>query len=446
MSLLLLACSGSSDPVVRVQRPGGSIVFITLDTTRADALGAYGAEFGSSPRFDALAARGVRFEWCLSHVASTLSSHASMMTGLDPHQHAIPRNGFPLPEEIPTVAERLSAAGYDTIGAVSASVIAADMGMAQGFRLFDDELSVDKRKRFEAPANETTDKTLAMVDQADPDKPLFLWVHYYDAHNPYEPPRQFEQRFVTEDIGTWGAPKRAMKSISDGFRDGRTTDADLRWFREMYQAEVAFQDAEMARLLDGLEARGVLEDASIVITADHGEAFFEDPRSPVGHGPDIDLPLTRVPLLVVPRQGEARVVQDLVGLSDVGPTLLGLAGLEPVLGEGRDLGPALRGEALPPTTVYLEATKPAKDVPPLWNNAHTEHGVAQGEHLLVRSRGGHSDRLYALDAAQTELSDSEREARLAERLTAWEEAAPPFRDVELSADVVDALKALGYLE
>lgn len=369
-----------------------------------------------------------------------------MMTGLDPHGHAIPRNGFPLTEEHTTVAEVLSSAGYDTIGAVSASVIGADMGMAQGFRLFHDDLSVDKDKRFEARGADTTDATLALVDQAEPDKPLFIWVHYYDAHNPYEAPAEYEARFVTEDGSEWGKPKKAMANIAKGFRDGRTTASDELWFRQMYQAEVAYQDDQMARLLDGLEARGVLDDASIVITADHGDAFFEDRHAPVGHGAEIDLPLTRVPLIVVPRSGETGVVEDLVRLSDLGPTLLGLAGQPPELGGGRDLSPGWTGGELAETTVYMEATKPARAIETAWNNAHTEHGVATAKGVLIRSRTSRVDRLYALDEAQTRVEIPELEQKLARELTAWEDAAPPYRDVEMSGDVVDALKALGYME
>lgn len=418
-----------------------------MDTTRADAIGAYGAEFGSSPHLDALAARGVRFEWCLSHVASTLSSHSSMMTGLDPHGHAIPRNGFPLDEGAVTVAERLQQAGYDTIGAVSASVIDRSMGMAQGIRLFHDEQSIDKKKRFESPGNETTDHALALVDQADPDKPLFIWVHYYDAHNPYEAPPEYEERFVSEPTLKWGKPKKAMMNIANAYQDRQTTEADELWFREMYQAEVAFQDAEMGRLLEGLEARGVLADASIVVTADHGEAFFEDRYGPVGHGPEIDIPLTRVPLIVVPRTGETGVVEELVAVSDVGGTLLGLAGIPGGLGDGRDLGPALRGESLSPATVYLEATKPAKAKDTVnWNNNHTEHGIARDGHFLVRSRGSRSDRIHLLDAAQSPAVEPALRDEMGAELTAWEESAPTYREVEMSSDVVDALKALGYMD
>jgi len=140
------------------------------------------------------------------------------------------------------------------------------------------------------------------------------------------------------------------------------------------------------------------------------------------------------------------VVTDLVRVSDIGPTLLGLAGQDPVLGGGRDLGPALGGGPVPLTTVYLEATKPAKKkLDDSWNNSHTEHGIARGEHLLVRSRGNRVDRLYLLDDAQTPTSHDGMLEAMGRDLTAWEGTAPSYLETEMSSDVVDALKALGYM-
>ena len=430
-----------------VERPSGSIVFITLDTTRADALGAYGRTDGASPVFDSLAERGVLFEWCVAHVPTTLSSHSSMFTGLDPHGHAVPRNGFPLFDEHDTVAERLAAAGYDTASVIAASPLASDMGVQQGFRLVDEALTVDKVKRHEAPADEVTARALATVDQTDPTKPLLLWVHYYDAHSPYEAPPAFRSRFVTQERPRWGDPESALKKVAKASRERKLKDADKVWLRETYQAEIAFQDHQMGELLAGLDERG-LGDSWIVITADHGEMFFEDKSSPVGHGPDIELAVTHVPLLVVPPKGAGVApmrVDQLVKTSDLGPTLLALAGLEGELGTGSDLSPLWSGGQVAEGPVFMEATRSMSQDATRWNNAENERGVVSGERVLIRSKSG-VDGLYERTIQPQRLTEPDTAATLGTMLDAWEADAPAYRTETFTEDVEEALRALGYMD
>ena len=121
---------------------------VTLDTTRADALGAYGGP--ASPVFDELAARGTRFAWAISHTSTTLNAHTSLFTGYDPHGHAVPRNGFTLPDELETVASRMRSAGWDTIGIAAASALDSETKIDRGFRIWNDDLTIDKGVRYEA--------------------------------------------------------------------------------------------------------------------------------------------------------------------------------------------------------------------------------------------------------------------------------------------------------
>ncbi len=390
--MLLLSCTGESPAPPVEPSPEASVqpalLLVTLDTTRADALGSYGGPEGASPVADALAEGGVRFSWALSHVPTTLSSHASMMTGLDPHGHAIPRNGFPLADEIETLAERLAAAGWDTRAVIAASAVDTTTNLQQGFAAYDDDLGIDKGKRYEARGDDVTSRALASVDQRQADKPLFLWVHYYDAHTPYEAPKPWRGKFVPEGKrGRFGKPGRAAERAAELFRKGQLDEVEQEAFRALYQAEVAYADDQLGQLLAGLEDRGI--QPTVVLTADHGEMFFEDPRNPVGHGSEIDLAVTHVPLIVHGAGIEPGVVDTPVRLSDVGSTLLGLAGLPTRLGAGQDLGPALRGQPVEERPVFLEATKPkVLEQAPDWNNLHMERGVAsEGHLLLVEPRG-----------------------------------------------------------
>src|SRR5262249_52116767 len=148
--------------------------------------GPYRGAAETTPNVDALAAVGVRFDAFFAHAPSTLSSHASMMTGLDPHGHGVVRNGFPLGPDTPTLAERLRDDGYDTVAVVGSAALESAMGLSRGFRVYDDQQSVYLGPEYQSPAKEVVKRALAAVDsRPDPSQPMFLFVHFYDAHAPY---------------------------------------------------------------------------------------------------------------------------------------------------------------------------------------------------------------------------------------------------------------------
>ncbi len=442
---LLLACS-SAPPAPA----GPTVLLVTLDTTRADALGCYGGP-GGTPVLDGLASEGVRFDLAVSHAPTTLSAHASLFTGLDPHGHTVPRNGFPLSPRHESMVERLYGLGYDTIGVIGSSALASDMGLSRGFRVYDEELSADLGRRFEDSAEQVTARALAAVDERDTSRPLFLWVHYFDAHSPYAAPEALQRRYVDPDY----RPQYPMGGgLARAYAEGRVPAGDREHLRGLYQAEVAYVDGQLGTLLEGLEARGLLADALVVVVGDHGEMFFEDRRRPVGHGADIDLPVTRIPLIVSGRGGLAtrpRVVPDPVALSELGGTLLGLLGDGDGLGTGRDLRPLLRGEALAPAPIYLEATQPAaQERPPRWNNALSERGLIWKGHILtVAPFFREPPRLAPIQRAAggDEAGSEALERELYDLLKAWDrETLPPYRGDVIQGVTLEGLRALGYIE
>jgi arylsulfatase A-like enzyme/Tfp pilus assembly protein PilF len=243
-------------PATRTEaRP--SILLVTLDTTRFDAIGpeARGVE---TPAFTALAARGLRFRQAYSTVPETLPSHASMLTGLYPAGHGVHENARFLARVQPLVAERLHAAGYRTAAFVSSFVLSRRFGLARGFDVYDDELPEGRAERTGA---ETTARALAFLERGSPE-PLLLWVHYYDPHHPYAPPEPYRTRYA----------------------------------KNPYLGEVAAMDEQLGRLAQAFEKRAA-GPAAMLIVGDHGEGLGE--HGEAQHGRLLYQATMHVPLLLV---------------------------------------------------------------------------------------------------------------------------------------------------
>lgn len=482
---LLFACS--SDPAVPVSPPrtaapvltdppapqggpkGPLVLLVSWDTTRADALGCYAAEAhwgldlpapvrpaAHTPTADALASRGVRARWALAHAPTTLNSHTSVFSGLDPHGHRVPRNGYPVPPDVPLLGERFAAAGWDTIAVVGASVLERDMGISRGFRVYDDAVGTRIRRRFEDPADRVVDRVLAAVDgRPDPSQPLLLFTHFFDAHSPWDTaPGSVRRTILDPDYaGVFDGGDDAMAWAIQAARSGSLGTADRIQVRGTYLAEVAFADQQLGRMLEGLAARGYAEDQLVVLFGDHGETLDELPGRPFQHGLDVELVDIHVPLLFsgtgrfdVP---EGEVVGRPVSLRDVGPTVLGVAGIPGGLGDGADLRAAWGspGDVAPPPH-FAEATKPGDREPvDRWNNMGFARAVVDDGVMLRRAEVLHEPpRLHRLAAGQPLLVDDVKAQRLGDLLDAWDAGAPARRSVSLQPSTREALEALGYLE
>lgn len=287
-----------------------SILLVTLDTTRADAIGpqAKGIE---TPAFDALAERGRRFRQAYATVPETLPSHSSMLTGLYPAGHGVHENARYLPRDHPVLAERLREAGYRTAAFVSSFVLVRRFGLARGFDVYDDELPPG---RVERTARETTDRALAYLDHRSP-QPLLLWVHYFDPHAPYTPPEPFRGRYAK-------AP---------------------------YLGEVAAMDEQLGRLVHAFEECTAGESA-ILVVGDHGEGLGDHGESQ--HGNLVYQATMHVPLVLV-GPGVARGVSDSpVSIRRVFHTVLDWAGLgavDSLRAAGQEV---VLGEAMKPFLSY----------------------------------------------------------------------------------------------
>src|SRR4051812_39881991 len=273
-----------------VARDRLNLVIVTLDTTRADRIGAYGSGDVETPAIDHLANEGVLFEQAVSAAPLTLPPHSSIFTGKFPPEHGVRDNGgFFLGPEHLTLAEILKARGYRTGGFIGAYVLAAKWGISQGFDTYFDDFDLSQVRAvslaaIQRPANEVLDKALPWIEQSS-SAPFFAWIHLYDPHAPYRPPEPFATKYK-------GHP---------------------------YNGEIAFADSQIARLISTLQARGLYDRTVIVVMGDHGESLGDHGES--AHGFFVYNSVTHVPLVVrtpFSRTGHRRVA-DPVRSVDIMP-------------------------------------------------------------------------------------------------------------------------------
>jgi arylsulfatase A-like enzyme len=279
LALGAISCRG----VTPATPPVRDVLLITIDTLRADSVGAYGAANAQTPALDGLARDGARFERAWAPAPITLPSHASLLSGRYPTAHGSRHNGMAVSASIPTLATALNDAGFATAAFVSAFPLDRRFGLARGFDVYDDELprTTDGRPLNERPGAQTVDRAIEWL-RARSESRLFLWVHLFDPHAPYGTP----------DAGT---------SV-----------------QARYAQEVTAADREVGRLLSALGDRAA--STLVVATADHGEAFGE--HGETGHSIFVYDTTLRVPLVLRgPGIPPGRVVADDVSLVDVPPTL-----------------------------------------------------------------------------------------------------------------------------
>ncbi len=264
-----------------------SILVVTLDTTRADAVGpeARGVE---TPAFNALAARGRRFTQAYAPTPETLPSHASAFSGLYPAGHGVHENARTLASHHPLLAEQLQRGGYRTAAFVSAFVLARRFGLARGFEVYDDELGPSGVERG---ARETTDRAIAYLASAPTDRPLLVWVHYFDPHAPYAPPEPYRTRYADQP----------------------------------YLGEVAAMDEQLGRLVQAFEQRAP-GPVAFIVASDHGEGLGD--HGELQHGHLLYQPTMHVPLVIAGPGVEAGTSGVPVSLRRLYHTAIDWAGVD----------------------------------------------------------------------------------------------------------------------
>ncbi len=331
VALLASACQRQPD-----------VIFLTIDTLRRDHLGVYNPDSPAlTPNMDALAGDSVRFDSAWSPISVTGPAFCTLHTGKDPGSHEVVinlfRGGTSLVEEHDTLAERLQDAGYSTGAFVSGFTLRKELGLDQGFERYDHPPKALARRR----GARTADRAMTWMWKSR--GPLFLWYHTYDAHGPWD-------RWDTVPVDRkWKRGGPDFKPIPRYQRIENISDSEF--YEARYAASVEHTDLVIGRLVDSLKQDGRYDNALIVLTADHGESFRERELH-YDHGTTPFVEQLSVPMLVkLPGNDRAgEVVDHLVGLRDVAPTvldLLGLPALEGIDGQGLFAGGVhlLQGES-----------------------------------------------------------------------------------------------------
>lgn len=413
-AMLAAACSRSA-PVPpgppSAPMPGANILLVTIDTLRADHVGAYGGRPGVTPTLDRLAAEGLRVETVYAHVPLTLPSHTSIMTGAWPHVNGVRDNGsFRFDGRRPTLASALKAAGYRTGAFIGAFVLDARFGLNAGFDVYDDRYgarpSGGDLSLVERPADAVLDAAVRWIGSGA--GPWFAWAHLYDPHEPYAPPEPFRARFASDP----------------------------------YSGEIAYADARLGDALDALTRQGRLANTLVVVAADHGESLGEHQERT--HGLFAYDATLRVPLIAwAPGAIAPGVLHGPAQLVDVMPTILELVGASAEVPSGRSLWSfARQGRPIADIGVYFEAMN--ANLTRRWAPLS---GVIHGGLKLIDLPIAELYDLSADPDERTNLYQTRKAdaADLTRRLAAMRAAGASASRAPIDRDTEQRLRSLGYV-
>ena len=407
-------------------------------------MGVNGYPLPTTPSIDALAAEGVNFTAAFSHSTWTKPSIATLMTSLYPSQHGLQRVGVTVGEKfrvevlvkrLVTLAERFQAAGYATAGVVNQIHLKPHFGFAQGFDFY--------RAARGMSAFRINRNFFNWMDarEAEDDRPFFGYVHYLDVHWPYN--RRLE---TTERLfGDWAIPREPPMGagMAEEWMADSTDPSELEALVARYDMEVSFADHAIGELIHHLEQRGQWEDTVLVVTSDHGEGFLEHGRLQHGYEPYEEV--IRIPLVIrLPEamRTEVRTVEAPVGLIDLMPTLLDLAGLDPepqALGES--VRPFMFGAPAGPRVVFLETLE-------MFAARSSDAKLFRGEDGaleyfdLVTDRGETRPRPPPCDGPCRRLAVELRSFR---DLMIRARESNPKGKAYMTDEEIESLRALGYL-
>ena len=386
-----------------------NVVFIVIDTLRADHLGVYGYERNTSPNIDRFAARGAVFDTAYSHSPWTMPSVASMFTAMPPSGHGIVNWRQPLSPKLLTLAEYLQESGFHTEAVVSHVIFRPKYHFDQGFDAYDYSVLAKGPSKYVSTAREVSDRAVAALDRmSEGEQPFFLWLHYFDPHNEYLPHEGFD--FGDKDV-------------------------------DLYDSEIAFTDRQLGRVFDKLTELDRWDDTVVVLIADHGEEFRD--HGGRHHTRTLYNEVIRIPLIVAVPGFVPQRIEPVVAESDVAPTLVQLIGLpipQPFVGRifpfERDRFRVARDRSVIAETLH-KADK---------------RGVRQGRWKWIHDREKGTFQLFdEVDdfGEHTNLIDAHPDVarRLAIEVFQHYGAGRRLADEEeMTEQLTEQLKALGYLQ
>jgi len=443
LAVVAVGCRAQLTTVPETASPN-NVIFVLVDTLRADHMSAHGYHRDTTPFLDLLAQSAVVFEHARSQAGCTFPSVNSIMTSRYPFDFVQQGTGeMGIPEAYPTLAEILGARGYRTVAVSASPIVRAtpskenpSAGFDRGFDVFDETC-------LWGSAACVNKRALNLLDRIE--EPFFLYLHYMDPHGHYKTPRSYEHRFAGAYDGYDFIAAGDANPIADMlFNDGPVfdiTDRDIQHLVDLYDDEIRYFDEQFETLVTRLRDDGLFDQSIIVFTSDHGEEFLE--HGQVGHCRGVWETLTRVPLFIkVPGMNGGRRVDDAVQLVDILPTLLALLGIE-------NTGSGLEGVSL---RSLFEGDEPLREY------AYADQGkyrsVDDGRWHLILDGAESTATLFDLRTdplEQRDLYSSNHNElnRLSEELNLWLDVTGQSLsfDEAVAANMakVEELRALGYL-
>jgi len=434
-----------------------------MDTTRADQFGFMGNPYVQTPHLDTIAAESIVLTDCMTTAPTTLASHTSLFTGNYPHHHGTPRNGYMVNRENLMLAEILKGEGFTTAGFAGSFALDSRFDFAQGFDFYDETFDVlvgdegaDENQRR---AEKVTDAVLAYLDaEGVPDR-LFLFVHYFDPHSPYAAPAPF--RSMYDPTGIHGPLPFGELEIDESLEANPELQQLGRRLIAQYAAEISYADFHIGRLVDELRRRGVLDDAILLVTSDHGETFMEHGRT-FSHGYLVyQATMHSVGVIRLPAGASGgRRIEQAVSNIDLLPTVLELLKIAPPPGiDGEAIPLDVTSDALPQRRRFGQATRPRKrhETDPRWMNMLKARFIRSGPYKFIQTPYLDTEEMYDLESDPSEQRNLlpgaspqilEIAARLRAELDAWAESADPlptrFEETQRE-ETRERLKSLGYL-
>ena len=435
-----------------------NLVFITLDTFRADRMDLSEGGGSLTPQLAGLARQASVFSNAVAPMGTTHPSHASMFTGLYPGDHGVHFNADPLDSSQITLAELLSEAGYETASFVSKRSMLIRGGLIQGFEVTSDAVGKWEgdltRIRSGLDVNRKVEQWLKDYKGG---QPLFLWEHYFDAHSPYRL-TPYAQRQLSGYEGPLAQGASTELFHSFGSEELPATAENHRALEALYDGEVVEVDRHVGELPDMLKDHGILDNAILVLVGDHGQLLGE--RGLVGHGGRLWEPLLRAPLLIWDSNRKThRQVPERVSLTDLMPTTLDLLGLPPQPGiAGRSVAPALEGQSLSDVPCFATVRTPnltkKKSLAKLARGELQDRSVAAylGDYKLILKDGNEVFLHLAGQQGEVEIENPDPDqleilGRLRALAVHHQELEVPITDPDnLPPDVLNELRELGYLK
>ncbi len=435
------------------------VIFISLDTTRADHLGCYANKWIKTPNLDALADESILFTDYMTAASTTLASHTSLLTGKYPQNHGVPRNGFMVNPDNVMLPEILKDAGFHTVGFLGSFALDQRFDFAQGFDHFDQEFDMlvgtrgnDQNQRS---AKTVTDAVISYLDQQPLPSNLFLFAHYFDPHAPYAPPGPYDRMYG------YGSGTAATQVEDPAAQRAWKNSARTKRLGLLYAGEVSYMDTHVGRLLDYLKNKGILDSAILVVTSDHGENLVDARSRLFHHGwtvyqSEVDaVCMVRLP---AGAQGGTKYT-SLIGSVDILPTLTSYLSLPIPAGiDGQPLDLLNLRAPTEPRIRFAEATKPWDvETDPRWYNVLKSRCARRGSFKYIHTAYRKTEELYDLSTDPYERNNlltaaaTEPIAKIADDLRksyqAWTASAKPLPtryDPSQREETIRRLKSLGY--